>query len=93
MAFWYLFYHGFDGSKVRIGVASGTTLTNLAKYAGNPILTPDVGAWDSGTVGRRSSIVKEGGDYYFAYEGSTDYPFNTAKWSSGLARSTDLLTG
>ena len=88
---WYLFYHGFDGSKVRIGVASGTTLTDLIKYAGNPIFSPDAGAWDSGTAGRRSAVVKEASYYYFAYEGSTDYSFNTAQWSSGLARSTNLL--
>ena len=35
--------------------------------------------------------MKEASYYYFAYEGSTDYSFNTAQWSSGLARSTNLL--
>jgi len=90
---WYLFYHGFSGNFVRIGVATGTSLTNLTKYAGNPIINvaPGTTAWDCGTAGKRSSIVKEGGYYYLAYEGSTRQPYDQAKWSSGLARSTDLF--
>jgi hypothetical protein len=89
---WYLFYHGFDGTRVRIGVASGASLTNLTKAAANPILTCSVGAnaWDSGTIGKRSAIVKEGSYYYFAFEGSTPQPFDHAKWSSGLARTMNL---
>jgi hypothetical protein len=34
--------------------------------------------------------VKEGAYYYFAFEGSTPPPFTQAKWSSGLARTTNL---
>lgn len=86
---WYLFYHGYAGQDVQIGVATGTSLTNLTKYAGNPILRAQSG-WDSGTLGVRS-IVKQGGYYYMVYEGSTDPPYDTASWSSGLARSTDLI--
>jgi hypothetical protein len=92
---WYLFYHGFDGRVCQIGVASGTSLTNLTRSAANPIVpTSDrISAWDTGTTGKRSSIMKEGGFYYMAFEGSTSQPYVQAKWSSGLARSTNLLTG
>ncbi len=89
---WYLFYHGYDGSVCQIGVASGKSLTELTKSAANPILpvTPGAAAWDTGTTGKRSSIVKEGDYYYFAFEGSTPQPFHQSKWSSGLARTMKL---
>jgi hypothetical protein len=89
---WYLFYHGFNEVFLRIGVASGPSLTNLTKAAANPILTLTSGttAWDTGTVGKRSVIVKEGAYYYFAFEGSTVKPFDQAKWSSGFARTMSL---
>ena len=92
---WYLFYHGYDGNTCQIGVASGTSLTNLVKSPANPILpvTPGNTAWDTGTIGRRSAIAREGAYYYFAFEGSTRQPYDRAKWSSGLARSTNLLSG
>lgn len=92
---WYLFYHGFDGTVCQIGVASGRSLTNLTKSSANPIVpvTPGTTAWDTGTIGRRSRIVQEGPWYYFAFEGSTPQPYDRAKWSSGLARSTNLLGG
>ena len=91
---WYLFYHGYDGNVCQIGVASGTSLTNLTKSMANPILpvTAGAAAWDTGTIGRRSAITKEGAYYYFAFEGSTPQPYTLAKWSSGLARSTNLLS-
>ena len=91
---WYLFYHGYDGNVCQVGVASGTSLTNLTKSAANPILpvTAGTAAWDTGTIGRRSAIAKEGAYYYFAFEGSTPQPYTLAKWSSGLARSTNLLS-
>ena len=95
----YLFYHGFGKSWERgspddcqVGVAIGTDLRNMRRYEGNPILkTGAHGTWDSGSIGRRS-IRKENGWYYMVYEGSTDQPYGQAKWSSGLARSRDLLT-
>ncbi len=91
---WYLFYHGYDFNVCQIGVASGTSLTNLTKSAANPILpiTPGKTAWDTGTTGHRSSIVKEGAYYYFAFEGSTLPPFHQSKWSSSMARSTNLTS-
>ena len=88
---WFLFYHGYDGSRANIGVATGTALTNLVKYAANPVLGVTAGSWDSGAVGKRSTIYQEGPYYYFAHEGSTEPPFDTARWSTGLARSTDLI--
>jgi predicted RNA binding protein YcfA (HicA-like mRNA interferase family) len=89
---WYLFYHGYDGNVCQIGVATGTSLTDLTKSPANPILpvTPGASAWDTGTTGHRSRIVKEGIYYYCAFEGSTLPPFENAKWSSGLARTTNL---
>lgn len=91
-AMWYLFYHGYDGTDVRIGVAVGPDLQHLTRYQGNPVLSTGslVGAWDAGTVGKRS-IRKEEGFYYMVFEGSTDKPFDSARWSSGIARSADLL--
>jgi predicted GH43/DUF377 family glycosyl hydrolase len=91
---WHLFYHGYDGNVCQIGVASGPDLKKLNKSSANPILpvTPGATAWDTGTTGHRSTIVKEGKYYYFAFEGSTPPPFQFSKWSSGLARTT-ALTG
>ncbi len=91
---WYLFYHGYDHNVCQIGVASGKRLTGLSKSAANPIVavSSTAGAWDTGTTGKRSSIVKEGGTYYFAFEGSTPQPYQQSRWSSGLARSKDLTS-
>ncbi len=91
---WYLFYHGYDANVCQIGVASGPSLTNLTRSASNPILpvSSNPAAWDFGTTGKRSSIVKEGPFYYFAFEGSTLPPFAQSKWSSSLARSTNLTS-
>jgi len=92
---WYLFYHGFDGNVCQIGVASGVSLTNLTKSPSNPIVPVALrkDTWDIGTIGRRSCIAREGLFYYFAFEGSTAQPYETAKWSSGFARSTNLVSG
>lgn len=87
---WYLHYHGFDGQDVQMGVATGTSLTNLTKYAGNPIIRTISNSWQSGTAGRRD-IVKVNGKYYMVYEGSEEQPYATTKWSSGIASSPDLI--
>lgn len=91
----YLFYHGYDGNVCQIGVASGPSLGHLVKAKDNPIIpvSPAPGAWDSGTIGRRSAIIKEGRFYYMAFEGSTAQPYSTAKWSTGMTRSTNLAFG
>ncbi|MDD2943291.1 MAG: hypothetical protein PHC51_10040 [bacterium] len=92
---WYVFYHGYDGSRLNVGFASGDDL--FALQYGNehrPVL--EIGTdWDSGTIGKRS-IIKQDDWYYMVYEGSTPAPagkdFGFAHWSSGLARSRDLVT-
>ena len=87
---WTLLYEGYDGEDVQIGIAQGPSLKELEREASNPVLQTAPGAWDSGSVGARD-LRKEGAWYYMAYEGSTDGPFDTASWSTGLARSTDLV--
>lgn len=89
---WYLFYHGYNvaNKSVQIGVASGTNIYGLTRYSGNPVISTVAGTWQAGTAGKRS-IQKYGGAYYMVYEGSEAPPYNTAKWSSGMAASTDLL--
>ena len=89
---WYLFYHGYDWSVCQIGVASGKSLTDLTKSPANPIIpvAAEPTAWDCGTTGKRSTIHKDGEYYYMMLEGSTAQPYQTARWSSGLARTTDL---
>jgi hypothetical protein len=92
---WYLFYHGFDGTVCQIGVASGNSLSELTKSPANPIVpvSTDASEWDAGATGKRSSIVREGEFYYFAFEGRTPLPDATARWSSGFARSSRLTSG
>ncbi len=79
---------GIDG-------ATGKDLTKLTKSSANPIvpISTDASAWDAGATGKRSSIVKEGEFYYFAFEGRTPLPDSTARWSPGLARSSALTSG
>jgi hypothetical protein len=93
-----LFYHGFGASwhggadDCEIGVAIGTDLRYMKRYVGNPVLkTGAPGTWDAGTVGRRSIRQASDGFYYMAYEGSTEQPYDKASWSTGVARSSDLL--
>lgn len=88
---WYLFYHGFDGHTCQIGVATGHSLFDLQKYAGNPIVRSIPGTWQAGTAGRRD-IRKVGAKYYMVYEGSEQQPYETTKWASGIASSHDLYT-
>jgi predicted GH43/DUF377 family glycosyl hydrolase len=102
---WWVFYHGFGPSgaggsdDVQIGAARGSSLTprDLRRVSNQPLVptSVDPAAFDSGTVGRRS-IIKEGAWWYMAYEACTDQAgsplgFNHSKWTSGLARSRDLV--
>lgn len=88
---WFLFYHGFDGTRLQLGAAAGPSLDSLVPLNNNqPILSNGLD-WDSGTIGKRS-IVYEEPYYYMVYEGSTAArDFGNAQWGSGLARSTDLI--
>ena len=92
---WYLFYHGSDYNVCQIGVATGTSLLNLTKHAGNPILAVAPGKADAGTLGRRG-VKKVGSKYYMVYEVSENQVpgapgFQGARWSSAMASSSDLL--
>lgn len=93
---WYLHYHGYDGNTCQIGVASGPDLMHLVKYSGNPIIKSIPGTAQAGTAGRRG-ISKVGSKYYMTYEVSeaklpnSTSGFDGAKWSSGMASSTDLF--
>ena len=90
---WYLYYHGFDWTDCQNGVATGTDILNLTKYAYNPTIPTVNGTFESGTVGRRSSIWKSDvtGLYYMAYECSTEQPYPTAQWSTCIARSQNKI--
>ncbi|WP_159622604.1 family 43 glycosylhydrolase [Ruania rhizosphaerae] len=93
---YYLFYHGANGTDMCNGVAIGSSPSGpFTKHSTSPVLPcgPD-GTFDSGTAGKRD-ILLEDGVYYMIYEGSTDgvnQDFSRSAWSTGLARSTDLLT-
>jgi hypothetical protein len=68
---WYCYYHGNDASKDQINeqcVATGSTLTKLKKFPGNPILPVIPGTWQSHSVGEGRLFVRDG-LYYMAYEG------------------------
>jgi beta-xylosidase len=85
---WNVYFHGLakDG-RVRIGHASGTDLANLTVDQG-AALDVDASGPQSGTVGARSNVVKQGGWYYMAYECSTAAKdFGQAQWGTALARS------
>lgn len=76
----------------QVGVATGTDLRSMKRYAGNPIMrTGPSGSWDCGTIGKRSIRREADGYFYMVYEESTDQPYGAARWSSGVARSADLL--
>ena len=85
---WHLYFHAFDGKIVQVGHAQGPTLSNLTMDP-QPVLTGTKGSWDVGTVGRRN-ISCVGTKCYMAFEGSTEQPYETAKWSSGLAVTLDM---
>jgi hypothetical protein len=91
---WYVFYHGYDGQKLKIGLAAGEDLTRLVYLNDHQPVLSTGDSWDSATVGRRS-IIRQGSYYYMVYEGSTaatsEKGFSGAEWSSGLARSKDLI--
>lgn len=102
---WYLFYHVDDPqakpADMYISVATGPSLLSLTEKH-QVLFThgyPNVsGAWDAGTVGKRSSLISGRDGYrYMAYEGSTeqvceDCGFGDSNWSTGLARSKDLMS-
>ena len=90
---WYVFFHGFDFTDCRLGVAYGEDLHNLTILEEPIINTEDDTPW-SGTIGRRDVIYCDG-YYYMVYEISTDQAagggYGGAQWSHMFARSTDLI--
>ena len=94
---YFLFYHGFgkgtsnEPDDCQLGLATGADLTKLKRFGNGPLMRTSKKGWDSGTIGKRS-ILKQNDYYYMMFEGSTDQPYDKAKWSSGLARSR-ALTG
>lgn len=91
-----LFYHGFGKvskgpDDCQVGYATGRSLTALTRASSNPVLRTSAAGFDSGTIGRRS-ILREGSTFYMIFEASTDQPYASARWTSGLARSSNLAT-
>ena len=84
-----LYYHGHDQSAVRILAATGPDLFNLTRRG--VVIDVDSGAWDSGTVGKRSQVIAIGGFYYLFYEGADDNMGASARWGIGLARASNPL--
>lgn len=91
---YYVYYHGFSGidgaNCLKRGFASGTTITALTKYAGNPVLLPP-GQWADAGPGR-GDITEEDGFYYKVIEGlrySATCGLTVTGW--GLARSANLV--
>lgn len=92
---WYVFYHGFDGTLCQIGMARGTNLMALQKSRSNPVIRTVPGTPEAGTVGRRK-VIKQNGAYYMSYEVSDEIgssgAYQRSRWSSALARSSNLET-
>ena len=91
---WYVFFHGFDFTDCRLGVAYGDDLHDLTILEEPIIDTEDNTPW-SGTIGRRDVIFCDG-YYYMVYEISTDQvegkAYGGAQWTHMFARSEDLIT-
>lgn len=94
---WLLFYHGFDGRDVQLGLATGRDLFDLKRAKqGQPIIATSADGPDSGTVGERS-LLKEGDYYYMVAEISRDAStsrtqgFGGVNWSSMIWRSRNRL--
>lgn len=84
---WHVYFHTFaDDGRVRIGYASGKSLTDLTVKQG-PLLDTDASGLEAGTVGARSNVIKVGDYYYMAYETCEAYTdFGQARWGTNLAR-------
>ena len=66
---WYMYYSGYDGAKVRIGLATSKDGIAWTKYPGNPVL--DVGAgivWDS-VFSYSPSLIYRNHIWYMYYSG------------------------
>lgn len=93
-----LFYHAFDWTDCRVFAATGTSLTGLTRAnGGQPIINTSGSGIDSGTIGKRSQVFKEGGYYYMAIEVSSEQAPGTgyagSNWSTIMVRSQSLTSG
>lgn len=91
---YHLYYHGHHccAGQSNRGLASGNSLTSLARSTANPSLKPGSG-WQAFGPGK-GDIVKEGNYYYYIFEGwkgSDTCGRNDTIVSWGLARSTDRI--
>ncbi len=84
---YWMFYSGFDGEKMRTGLAFSSDLLEWNRYTGNPILdTGPPGSWDShGAI--LINLFQVDGIFFGFYEGMDIDGFLAV----GLACSTDLL--
>ncbi|MBF0169589.1 MAG: hypothetical protein HQK87_00625 [Nitrospinae bacterium] len=98
---WHVWYHMTKREpwSVRIGYATGQRLDALTCQP-TPFLDL-IEAWESGTVGARSSVVKVGNWYYMAYEWATALPvtpersprFESSWWGTSILRSAYIDRG
>lgn len=84
---YYLYYAGHDGERERIGLATGKTLTSIAKRLPDPVL--DVGgrgAWDEKSISD-PRVVAWRGNYVMFYSGIDAKEIER----TGAAESRDLI--
>lgn len=78
---YYVFYHGFNGTNWRLGLATSTDGVTFQKSGSNPILNL-AGGWDS-THLHTPSVIKEGNNWTMYYMGH-----NGTNWAGvGVATS------
>jgi hypothetical protein len=93
---WQLFYSGFNGTRVQIGLATGADIDRLRRAnGGKPIIETSGDGIFAGQAGKRS-ILAEANLYYMAFEVSSakledDPNFDRSNYSTAIARSTDLV--
>jgi predicted GH43/DUF377 family glycosyl hydrolase len=78
---WYLYYHGYDGTSDRGGLAWSSDLASWTRHSSNPILWPGAsGAWDDHQVSPHSVLLVNRAHYIF-YEGTR----SDLHWAIGVA--------
>lgn len=84
---YYLYYAGHDGERECIGLATGTSLTKIAKRLSGPVL--DVGgrgAWDEKSISD-PRVIRWGGKFLMFYSGIDAKGIER----TGVATSSDLI--
>ncbi len=77
----YNLYSGFDGRAWHTGLATSADGRSWEKFAGNPVLSPLAGSWET-DFAANGSVVYDGGQFLYWYQGG--HPARI-----GLARSPD----